>query len=147
MEQPAISQTRPSLYRPVRQLSETMGFHDMGALMISKESRSQVSGLSLDGDRNVAGDDAMSLRPCPICGKAMPPSERYPCQVCASCVARAQSPDGRPLTFFNLGFGGGFGASFADTGELYDGHDCQIDGMHCRAGEARFGGIVVEVAA
>ena len=53
--------------------------------------------------------------------------------------------DGRPLTFSNAGFDGGYVARYNDTGEPYDGHDCWIDGVACRANEARFGGIVIEV--
>ena len=34
-----------------------------------------------------------------------------------------------------------------DTGDSYDSHDCWIDGVACRADEARFGGIVIEVNA
>lgn len=39
---------------------------------------------------------------------------------------------------------GGFVARYADTDELYDSHQCFIDGVRCHAGEARFGGIVIE---
>jgi hypothetical protein len=52
--------------------------------------------------------------------------------------------DGRKLRFFNLDFSGGFGASYADTGEPYDSHQCYVEGIECRADEARFGGIVIE---
>ena len=60
-------------------------------------------------------------------------------------ASRACSADGRPLTFSNAGFDGGYVARYNDTGEPYDGHDCWIDGVACRANEARFGGIVIEV--
>jgi len=32
-----------------------------------------------------------------------------------------------------------------DSKEEYKSHDCYIDGIKCRADEARFGGIVIEV--
>jgi hypothetical protein len=52
--------------------------------------------------------------------------------------------DGRPLTFFNLSFSGGYGAKYTDTGEPYDSHHCVIEGVQCQADEARFGGIVIQ---
>lgn len=96
-----------------------------------------MSGLSFFQPN--AGPDA----PCPLCGSPRPHSERYPDHVCADCVERAVDETGRALTFFNLGFGGGFGARYRDTGEPRTSHACWIDGARCRADEARFGGIVV----
>jgi hypothetical protein len=86
---------------------------------------------------------------CPICAATgLDRSERYPRYVCPKCAARASAADGRRLCFGNLGFGGGFVASYADTGERHvDGGHCFIDGVACRAAEARFGGIVIEVLA
>ena len=49
------------------------------------------------------------------------------------------------MEFFNLGLSGGYGAAFADDKSKYDSHDCFIDGRPCRADEARFGGIVIEL--
>ena len=82
---------------------------------------------------------------CPVCGKALEAISRYPRYVCGDCAARATSADGRLLEFFNLGLSGGYGASFADDKSSYDSHDCFIDGKPCRADEARFGGIVIEL--
>ena len=81
--------------------------------------------------------------PCPLCGSPRPHSLRYPDNVCADCVERAADETGRRLTFFNLGFSGGFGAAYADTAEPRDSHICFIDGVRCWADEAHFGGIVV----
>ena len=86
----------------------------------------------------------MTTYQCPLCATALQPSDRYPRHVCPDCAQRAQSPDGRRLEFFNLGLSGGYGARYADTGQPYDSHDCFIDGRLCHAGEARFGGIVIE---
>ncbi|MFD2755641.1 hypothetical protein [Comamonas terrae] len=88
----------------------------------------------------------MTTYQCPLCATALQPSDRYPRHVCPDCAQRAQSPDGRRLEFFNLGLSGGYGARYADTGQPYDSHDCFIDGRLCHAGEARFGGIVIELA-
>ena len=86
--------------------------------------------------------------PCPICGVPRPHSPRYPDNVCADCVGRAVDETGRRLEFFNLTLTGGFGAAYADTGERLDtprdAQTCFIDGVRCRAREARFGGIVVQ---
>lgn len=88
----------------------------------------------------------MTRQACPICGAEVEPSERYPRRVCDRCAARATSTDGRSLAFFNLDLSGGYGARYADTDEAYDSHECLIDGVRCRAEEARCGGIVIEVA-
>lgn len=87
----------------------------------------------------------MTRQECPICGTQVEPSPRYPRYVCARCAARACSRDGRPLQLGNAGLSGGFVARFADTGEEHPGHACYIDGVACRADEARFGGIVIQV--
>lgn len=81
---------------------------------------------------------------CPICAAALEAQARYPRYVCSSCASRARSADGRPLTFSNVGFSGGYAASYTDTGAPYDSHDCWIDGIACYAVEARFGRIVIE---
>jgi hypothetical protein len=61
-------------------------------------------------------------------------------------AARASSRSGRVLAFSNAGLSGGFVARYADTGESYDSHECFIDGVRCHADEARFGGIVIQLA-
>jgi len=82
---------------------------------------------------------------CPVCAAAISPNPRYPRAVCDACALRACDAEGRALDFFNAGFGGGYLAVFRDGGEPYESHDCFIDGLPCRADEARFGGIVVQV--
>jgi hypothetical protein len=68
--------------------------------------------------------------------------------VCATCVERAVDDAGRGLAFFNTSLLGGFGVSFADTGEVIDAagdaRACTIDGIRCVSREARFGGVVVQ---
>ncbi len=34
--------------------------------------------------------------------------------------------------------------AYADTGEARDSHLCFVDGVKCRADEARFGGIIIQ---
>ncbi len=86
-------------------------------------------------------------QPCPICAQPVRANPRYPRCVCSQCARKAASRDGRPLSFSNEGLAGGFVAKYADTGEKYLGHDCYIDGVKCRADEARFGAIVIQAAA
>jgi hypothetical protein len=83
---------------------------------------------------------------CPICGASVTPVPRYPAYVCAACAAKVVAADGRPLRFFNLSLSGGFSAEYADNGAPYDSSICYIDGVKCCAAEARFGGIVIQVA-
>lgn len=71
---------------------------------------------------------------------------RYPRAVCPDCVAQARDPAGRLLDFYNEGLWGGFLAFIRATGEYYPSHECFINGARCRADEARFGGIVIQIA-
>jgi len=81
---------------------------------------------------------------CPICQKAVQPSERYPYYLCLDCSARAKSKDGRSLKFSNIDMTGGLMAVYADTDESYPSHECYVDGIQCYADEHRFGGIVIQ---
>ena len=87
----------------------------------------------------------MATQQCPICSVEVPPNERYPRYVCMTCAGKAASADGRLLKFGNVDMSGGFVAHYADTGEEYPSHECFIGGVKCRADEAKFGGIVIEV--
>ena len=82
---------------------------------------------------------------CPICNAPLDPIPRYPSYVCRDCGDRAVAPDGRPLSFSNVDFSGGYMARYTDTGAVYPSHECLVDGIRCHADEARFGGIVIEV--
>jgi hypothetical protein len=87
----------------------------------------------------------MQTQKCPICSTEVQFSERYPKYVCFDCEAKATDENKRPLNFNNTTMlGGGFAAEYADTGERREGHICYIDGIKCRADEARFGGIVIQ---
>ena len=93
---------------------------------------------------------ALALVPCPVCGVEQPALSRYPGHVCRDCVARASTEDGRRLTLVNTtAEGTGFAARYADTGELCEEvtltHVVYVDGVRCRADEARIGGVVVQV--
>ena len=88
----------------------------------------------------------MTKQQCPICLAQVAANARYPRYVCELCAAKAQSADGRLLEFTNLSMSGGFMARYADTEAEYASHECFINGVRCHADEARFGGIVIEVA-
>lgn len=81
---------------------------------------------------------------CPVCGRAVQVNMRYRRYVCGACAGRAKAADGRPPVFYNIDAWGGYDARYADTDEPYPSHECFIDGITCRAGEARFGGIVIQ---
>jgi len=85
----------------------------------------------------------MSGQACPVCGGAVPVSPRYPDHLCHPCARRATDAAGRPLRFNNLSFSGGYIAHYADSAELYDSHECFVDGHRCKADEAYMGGIVL----
>jgi hypothetical protein len=81
---------------------------------------------------------------CPICASQTQYNSRYPNYICSSCAENPLSEDGRSLHFYNISLSGGFGAKYADTGEVRDSHICFVAGRKCWADEARFGGIVIQ---
>lgn len=89
----------------------------------------------------------MTTQTCPICKTTVTPYPRYPKYVCNDCYERATNISGRKLVFYNVSISGGYIAYYADSDnkEEYKSHDCYIDAIKCRADEARFGGIVIEV--
>jgi len=84
---------------------------------------------------------------CPICGTSVDENPRYPDYVCGDCDRRVADEAGRPVTYHNASPGypnliESLTATYAD-GSPYMSLTCYIDGIACRADEARFGGIVV----
>lgn len=129
---------------------------DAGLLAVAAEDRAGFEGRSgpfrfaagQRGARLVTADGSGmpdGTNRCPTCGDPVDVWPRYPRAVCGLCQGEATDEEGRPLEFFNTSIGGGFGARYADTGEPRDSHACVIRGVPCRADEARFGGIVIEV--
>jgi len=88
----------------------------------------------------------MATQQCPLCSAEVSPNPRYPKYDCEACAAKASSANGRPLKFSNVDMSGGCVGEYADTGDVYRGNVCYIGGVRCLASEARFGGIVIEVA-
>lgn len=88
--------------------------------------------------------DETNSQLCPVCGITQTPNPRYPRYLCGECAAKSTDESGRPLKFHNQSLSGGFQASYADTGEPRESHVCFVQGIRCRADEARFGGIVIQ---
>lgn len=87
---------------------------------------------------------------CPVCGVYGIPFGRYPNFVCRWCEAWVTDEAGRPVWLSNTSFSGGFDAHYADgkpASELARSGQVFISGRPFRAGEARFGGVVVEAVA
>ena len=84
---------------------------------------------------------------CPICDESVTPMSRYPNYVCEDCVEKAVDSEGRAVLFTNTSLlGTGCKGKYRETGEAYDSTICFIEGIKCKAEEARFGGIVVQPA-
>jgi len=85
---------------------------------------------------------------CPLCGTRERFFERYAGHVCGWCTRWATDAAGRPVGLFNTSFTGGFTAQYADgttaSAEVLAGR-VWVDGRPLRAGEARFGGTVVQL--
>jgi hypothetical protein len=89
-------------------------------------------------------DKKIASRPCPTCQREMMIDKRYPEAICPECMQKAADAHGRRLSFFNETISGGLKTFYAGTDEVYKGLDCYVDGIRCRAREARMGGVVVE---
>jgi hypothetical protein len=89
----------------------------------------------------------MAAQRCPICRTEVRANPRYPDHLCAECALRAVDVDGRPLAFRNTSLSGGFEAIYTDDNTPAEAvtpdHTVFVDGVPCRADEARFGGIVI----
>lgn len=86
-----------------------------------------------------------NTKKCPICARKIEKSFRYPNYVCSDCCQRASDKEGRLLKFYNVDLSGGFCGCYSDSKEIYEDHNCYIDGIKCYADEVNFGGIVIEV--
>lgn len=87
----------------------------------------------------------MAQQSCPICGASLEPAPRYPLCVCQTCAARATDEQGARVEFFNTQLSGGLEGRYVQTGLPYAQTVCFIGAVRCRAEEARFGGIVIQV--
>jgi hypothetical protein len=86
----------------------------------------------------------MKNKNCPICDKNMIYLERYPKMICNQCIELGVNKNGESIKFYNIDHSGGFISIVNDIkGEE---HECYINNRKCCSGEARFGGIVVELS-
>ena len=82
---------------------------------------------------------------CPICEEIVNYSERYPRYLCRKCAGQITDKDDRQVVFHNIDpMGYGCEGKYIDTGEPYTSTVCYAGGHECWAGEARFGGIVIQ---
>jgi ADP-ribosyl-[dinitrogen reductase] hydrolase len=82
---------------------------------------------------------------CPLCGKAVYYSPRYPDYVCRQCSMVVTTLDGVPVSMVNTSLSGGFSMRDAETGEELAQHSAivLVRGERCYATEAHMGGIVI----
>ena len=83
---------------------------------------------------------------CPICQVEVKLIPRYPKYICVGCERKASDKSGRRVYFVNTSIGGGCQGFYADNNSLYDSNECYVDDIRCLVGEARFGGIVMQVS-
>jgi len=81
---------------------------------------------------------------CPICSKDVRPSLRYANYVCSECVPKATDENGQLVGFVNEDISGGCVGVYIGSQQLYSKTECFINGIKCKAQEARFGGIVIQ---
>lgn len=86
------------------------------------------------------------LQYCPICHAATNYSSRYPQYICADCKYKITDIHGERIVFGNTEiFGHGLqGYYVKDKQQKYEGNVCYVNGIECYAGEAYFGGIVIQ---
>jgi hypothetical protein len=74
-------------------------------------------------------------------------TERYPLAVCARHYSECLDGDGNRVEFVNEGMWGGFVSHHHIGGEVVMRSDpnCFVRGVKCSAGEARYGGIVIQM--
>lgn len=91
--------------------------------------------------------------PCPVCGAPTMHQDRYPASICHACSDRAVDRGGRRIRGANDSPSGGFTAYHVTDDHSWDDvcrevtvdHRCWVDGRICSIGEARFGGVVIQV--
>ena len=86
------------------------------------------------------------MQQCPICENNVHPMQRYPNYICSKCIERYDTLtfDGKPITFSNIDWWGGFQSHIEGDKTPTEIHKCYINGIECWADEARFGGIVIQ---
>ena len=147
---------QPELYRPRAEQWKNnpkyQNYTDFDTVLVApkqfqerNEAQAALFGSFIAHEEIAEFISAFQSYSCPICGVSLNPNPRYKKYVCHECASKAVAPDGRPLSFSNIGLSGGYIATYAGTDIEYQSHECLIDNVRCLADEARFGGIVIEV--
>lgn len=99
--------------------------------------------MEMDGNGDLA-------HPCPICGR---PAIGWAWQyktICDECYSMPVCREGRRVDGYNTSLGGGFAVNHLDDKSVCDqvtrDSTVWIDGVECRMGEAKFGGVFVGIA-
>ena len=84
---------------------------------------------------------------CPICFQNVQISTRYPKYVCNECQINypPKTENNENIKFRNINYAGGFESIVNNQITEPPIDICFIKGIKCKASEARFGGIVIEV--
>jgi hypothetical protein len=79
---------------------------------------------------------------CPICGRGVLSSQRYPRYVCHWCTLSTTDVNGKTISVYNSHILGYWVK--VDGVEVESGYPVFVKGVPCTASEAYFGGIVIE---
>lgn len=87
--------------------------------------------------------------PCPVCGRPAFGQVWQYLSVCDDCFGRALCSHHRPVEGHNTSFSGGFEAVHRDDlalcAQVTDDGSVWVNGVECRMGEVKFGGVFVGV--
>lgn len=88
----------------------------------------------------------MDQSACVICGSSMTKWQRYPNAICDNHTNEMVDTDGNPVRYENEDIDGGFVSFHTIHNKVVTRKDpvCFVRGRKCIAGEARFGGIVIQ---
>ena len=83
---------------------------------------------------------------CVICESSMTKWQRYPNAICMNHTNETVDRDGNPVQYENKDIDGGFISLHTIHNTVVTRRDpvCYVRGRKCIAGEARFGGIVIQ---
>jgi hypothetical protein len=90
---------------------------------------------------------SVQTKSCPICNELMPHSERYPKAICKAHYGECIDTTGNKVTYGNTDVAGGFESYHTIGNTIVKRNDgtCFVRNKKCSAGEARFGGIVIQL--
>ncbi|MFI6165642.1 hypothetical protein ACIBCN_02540 [Nocardia sp. NPDC051052] len=141
--------------------AETADYAEFVLIVLRRSSNPGDSGRNILARNDFLLQDPTPGRrythPCPHCARPAIYAERYPRVVCDHCLSRTADRAGRRVTGYNTHLSGGMIAYYTDTLEHSDSSKeecvevtrtgvCFIDGQPATMQEARFGGIVVQMA-